>query len=76
MRALSLILIAAGAILAFAVNVWVDGVDLVAIGVILMVVGGIGLVASFFTGSARTSHTRQVSDDGRTVVDETTTHPM
>jgi hypothetical protein len=42
----SLLLIAAGAILAFAVTTTVEGVDLVAVGVILMIVGGLGLVLS------------------------------
>jgi hypothetical protein len=42
----SLFLIAVGAILDFAVDVRVSGVDLNAIGVILMIVGAIGLVAS------------------------------
>jgi len=40
----SLILIAAGAILRYAVTVHVDGVDLQTVGVILMVVGGAGLI--------------------------------
>jgi len=42
----SLILIAAGAILTWAVNATVSGVDINTIGVILMVVGIIGLVLS------------------------------
>jgi Domain of unknown function (DUF6458) len=42
----SLFLIAVGAILTFAVNVSVQGLDLDAVGVILMVVGGIGIIAS------------------------------
>lgn len=42
----SLFLIAAGAILAFAVEATVAGVDIVAVGYILMVVGLIGLVLS------------------------------
>lgn len=42
----SLFLIAAGAILAFAVEATVAGVDIVAVGYILMVVGFIGLVLS------------------------------
>ncbi|MGI8925847.1 MAG: DUF6458 family protein [Tepidiformaceae bacterium] len=43
---LSLILIAAGAILAFATDYRVSEVDLNAVGVILMVVGSIGIVLS------------------------------
>ena len=42
----SLILIAAGAILTWAVNASVSGVDINTIGVILMVVGAIGLILS------------------------------
>jgi hypothetical protein len=44
--ATSLILIAVGAILAFAVQVDVEGFDLDAVGIILMVVGVIGMIAS------------------------------
>ncbi|MDA0815872.1 MAG: DUF6458 family protein [Chloroflexi bacterium] len=43
---LSLILIAAGAILAFAVTATVSGLDVTAVGVILMIVGIIGLLIS------------------------------
>ena len=42
----SLLLIAAGAILAFAVNVTTSGSNLNAVGFILLVVGSIGLVVS------------------------------
>ena len=42
----SLFLLAAGAILTFAVEVDVQGFNLDAVGVILMIVGGIGLIAS------------------------------
>ena len=44
----SIFLIAVGAILKFAVHTHVSGVSLQTIGVILMVVGAIGLVLSFF----------------------------
>ena len=43
---MSIFLIAVGAILDFAVNWRVQGVDLHAVGVILMVVGAIGLIFS------------------------------
>lgn len=43
---ISIFLIATGAILAFAVNVAVSGLDLSAVGVILMVVGAIGLAVA------------------------------
>jgi len=42
----SLFLIAVGAILAFAVNDTLNGVNLVAVGWILMIVGGIGALFS------------------------------
>ena len=42
----SLILIAAGAILTWAVNATVSGVNIHAVGVILMVVGIVGLILS------------------------------
>jgi len=43
---LSILLIAVGAILTWAVNASVSGIDLQVAGVILMVVGVIGLIAS------------------------------
>lgn len=46
--ATSLFLIAVGAILKFAVTITVEGVDLHAVGVILMVVGGLGLVIGIY----------------------------
>ena len=42
----SLFLLAVGAILAFAVDVDTEGIDLSAVGVILMIVGGIGILLS------------------------------
>jgi Domain of unknown function (DUF6458) len=48
----SLILIAAGAILTWAVNATVSGIDINTIGVILMVVGAIGLVLSLMFWSS------------------------
>lgn len=42
----SLLLIAVGAVLAFAVDATVSGLDVTAVGVILMIVGGVGLVIS------------------------------
>jgi hypothetical protein len=48
----SLILIAAGAILTWAVNATVSGVDINTIGVILMVVGVIGLLLSLMFWSS------------------------
>jgi hypothetical protein len=43
---MSLFLIAVGAILAIAVNYQTQGIDINAVGVILMVVGGIGMLFS------------------------------
>jgi hypothetical protein len=43
---ISVFLFAVGAILAFAVNVTTTGVDLDAVGVILMIVGAVGFLAS------------------------------
>ena len=43
----SLLLIAAGAILAWAVNAEVSGVDIQVVGAILLIVGIVGLVLSF-----------------------------
>jgi hypothetical protein len=47
--AISIILIAAGAILYYAVSKTVEGVALDTVGIILMIVGAIGLVVSLFT---------------------------
>jgi hypothetical protein len=48
----SLILIAVGAILTWAVNASVSGVDINTVGVILMIVGAIGLVLSLMFWSS------------------------
>ena len=44
----SLLLIAAGAILKYALTAHVEGVDLQTVGVILMIVGGVGLALGLF----------------------------
>ena len=60
----SLFLIAVGAILYFAVNATISGIEIATIGLILMIVGVVGLVISLvFLNSAR-------RDAGRTVVRE------
>jgi hypothetical protein len=46
----SVFLLAIGAILAFAVDLTVSGLDLATVGVILMIVGAIGLVTSMLRG--------------------------
>ena len=48
----SLILIAVGAILTWAVNATVSGIDINTVGVILMVVGAVGLVLSLIFWSS------------------------
>lgn len=61
----SVFLIAAGAILAFAVHVTTNGIDLSTVGVILMVVGGIGLAASLIVfGSSGWGRTTTYVDGG------------
>ncbi len=56
----SLFLIAVGAILYFAVNADVSGLEISTIGLILMVVGVVGLVISlFFLSSARRDATER-----------------
>jgi len=57
---ISLLLIAAGAVLIWAVHLTVHGVDLVTVGWILLIVGGIGALASLIFMSAG-------SRDGRVV---------
>jgi hypothetical protein len=44
----SLFLIAVGAILYFAVNTAVSGIEIATVGIILMVIGGLGLLISLF----------------------------
>ena len=64
----SLFLIAVGAILTFAVDADVSGIDIATVGLILMVVGVIGLLISlFFLGEWRTRH-RAVIVEERPVV--------
>jgi hypothetical protein len=48
----SLILIAAGAVLAWAVNAEVSGLDITTVGVILLVVGAVGLLLSLMFWSS------------------------
>ncbi len=59
----SVFLIAAGAILRFAVADTVDGVALGTIGVILMIAGAIGLLASLFLMGDRRPGRRRVVED-------------
>ena len=55
----SIFLIAVGAILAFAVEWTVSGLDIDTVGVILMIVGIIGLVASLLFWSSFSPYGRQ-----------------
>ncbi len=69
----SIFLLAVGAILAFAVDFQASGLDINAVGVILMIVGAIGLAASFLfwdrmgfggtTAYRRTAVSRDVVDE-------------
>jgi hypothetical protein len=80
--AVSLILIAAGAILTWAVNAEVEGLDVTAVGVILLVVGLLGLVLSLIFWSSwggfhrRTAYVegapvrRAATERRRTVIEE------
>jgi hypothetical protein len=57
----SLFLIAVGAILAFAVNADISGLEVSTVGIILMIVGVIGLIISmFFWGEWRSRHRTDV----------------
>jgi hypothetical protein len=75
---LSLVLLAAGAILTWAVTATVSGVNIHVVGVILMVVGALGVILSLaFLSSARGGmHRRDVvtdSEGGQTVRDSYST---
>jgi predicted MFS family arabinose efflux permease len=72
MGALSILFIAAGAIMTWAVKDNTTGFDVHTVGIILLIVGIIGLVASLARGTMMGFHStreRQVSSDGRTVVE-------
>lgn len=55
---ISIFLLAVGAILAFAVDATAEGVDLDTVGVILMIVGGVGLLASMLFWSSWSPYRR------------------
>ncbi|MDQ3155492.1 MAG: DUF6458 family protein [Actinomycetota bacterium] len=59
----SVFLLALGAILAFAVQDAIQGVDLVAVGYILMAAGAIGIVASFAINGQRQRRDLPPHDD-------------
>jgi hypothetical protein len=64
----SLLLIAAGAIMAFAVSVETDGFNVNTVGWILMGVGALGLILSMIIGMAGVSSGPTVVDRGSTTV--------
>jgi hypothetical protein len=66
----SLFLIAIGAILTWAVNAEVSGMDINAIGVILMIVGAIGLLLSMLFWSSWGGPAYWSGDRRRTYVEE------
>jgi hypothetical protein len=57
----SLLLIAVGAILRFAITVTAHGIDLQTVGVILMIVGAVGFVVSLFWMAIWAERRRQPS---------------
>lgn len=75
MAGLSLFFIAVGAVLRFAVSDQIEGVDLAAVGVILMIAGGLGLLLAVLRtrSSLESRSERVVSADGRHVVEESRT---
>lgn len=75
---LGIILVMAGAVLAFAVNSAVEGVDIAAIGWILMGGGLVAFIAAAVSAAGwmsmnnrRVRHERTVSPDGQYVAEET-----
>jgi len=61
----SIFFVAVGAILAFAVDVHVQGLDIKTVGLILLVVGGIGILLSMiFWSSWGGFHRRDIVVDG------------
>ncbi len=61
----SIFLIAVGAILAFAVNADVSGLDIAVIGYILMIVGVLGLIMTAFIWGPRRSARSDVVEERR-----------
>jgi hypothetical protein len=66
----SLVLIAIGAILAFATDLRVSGIDLNMIGIILMLVGALGLVLTLLVWGPRRRAARSDVVEERTVYDD------
>lgn len=59
----SVFLIAIGAILSFALNYSADGINLDTVGIILMIVGAIGLLASMLFWSSMSPYNRRGRDE-------------
>ncbi len=59
----SVFLFAVGAILTFAVNATVSGIDIATVGVILMVAGALGLIMTMFVFGRRGGSRETVVDD-------------
>ena len=59
-----LFLIAIGAVLTWAVNATVSGVDINTVGVILMIVGAVGLVLDLIIFAPRRSRSRTMTSGG------------
>jgi hypothetical protein len=77
---LGIILLVAGAIVTFAIDRQAEGVDLAALGWILMAGGGLALIVGMIQGlgwmsmnNTKMHSERHVSDDGHHVVEETKT---
>jgi hypothetical protein len=66
----SIFLIAVGAILAFAVNYDISGLDIAVVGYILMIVGVIGLIMTAFIWGPRRTATRGDVVEERRVYDD------
>lgn len=78
--ALGIILLVAGAIVTFAVDQQAEGVDLAAVGWIMMAGGGLALLVAAVQGAGWMSMTktrmhteRHMSDDGKHYVEDTQT---
>ena len=65
----SIFLIAVGAILAFAVNARVAGIEIETAGIILMVVGGLGLLISLFQEAVWSDRRRRPAAEEPPVVE-------
>ena len=59
----SIFLLAIGAVLAFAVTASISGIDLVAVGYILMAAGALGIILSLFLNAQRSDGGARRRDD-------------